>query len=138
VSTDADGNGSLLVTLPFPLEVGHCVSATATQADGTTWEFGNCLEVAAGGASARAAGRDAARALSPAEAARSAPPAAPQSRERPWAEGTTLRADGVPFQNPRPGGAAVDAVFGGVAPPPSGAPPRRTAAARPGADSSRF
>src|SRR5262249_38365071 len=72
VSTDADGNGSLLVTLPFPLEVGHCVSATATQADGTTWEFGNCLPVVAGGGSLGAPGRDAARALSPARASRSA------------------------------------------------------------------
>src|SRR5262249_18547762 len=89
----------------------------ATEADGTTWELGNGLPVVASGASP---GRDAARALSPAEAPRSALPALPPGRERPPAEGTTLRIDGAPFRDYRPGGAAVDAFFGGVAPLPSG------------------
>jgi hypothetical protein len=126
VSTDADGNGPLLVTLPLPLAVGHCVSATATEAGGTTWEFGNCLAVADGGASASAPGGDAARALSRAEAPRPAPPALPPRREQPPPEDVALRA----------GAAAVDAFFGGGAALPTAAAPRRTAAAPPGEDNS--
>ncbi len=137
VSTDADGYGYLLVTLPFPTEVGRCVSATATEADGTTWEFGNCLAVAAG-ASPGAPGRDAARALSPAEASRSAPLALPPDREHSWAEGITVRAGGALFRDRRPDGAAGDAFFGGAAPLPSSAPPRRTAVALPGEDGLLF
>src|SRR5262249_43309023 len=111
VNTDADGYGYLLVTLPSPVGAGRCVSALATQTSGTTWEFGNCLEVVAGGASPGAPGRDAARALSPAEAPRPALPALPPGRERPWAEGTTPRSDDALFRGRRPDGAAVDALF---------------------------
>ncbi len=131
VSTDADGFGYLLVTLPFAMEVGRCVSATATQFDDTTWEFGNCLPVVAGG-SPGAPGRDAAWVLSQAPASG---PVAPQGRERFGAEGTAFQVEGTPFRNPLPEGAAADAVFGDVAPLPSAAPLRRTAAVFPGEDS---
>jgi hypothetical protein len=132
ISTDADGYGSLLVTLPFALEVGRCLSATATEADGTTWEFGNGLPIVASDESPAAPGRDAAWMLRPAMAAWSASPALPLNRERPSAEGTTLRIDSVPFPDQRADGAAVDAFFGGGSRLLSEAPPRRTAAVFPG------
>ena len=45
VTTDANGNGDFRVTIASPLG-GYFVSATATERDGTTWEFGNRLAVA--------------------------------------------------------------------------------------------
>ncbi len=128
VSTDADGYGYLLATLPFPMEVGRCVSATATEADGTTWEFGNCLPIVASG-SPSVPGRDAALAPRLAEAS---PLAAPQSREHLGTEATTLRAEWTPFRDHRPDDAAADASFGGAA------PPRPTATAFPGEDGPLF
>lgn len=80
---------------------------------------------------AASTGRAAAWALSQAEAYRSAPPVSIPSRERPTAEGTTLRVDDVVSQDRRPDGAAVDAIFGGAS-------PRRRAAALPVEDGGRF
>jgi titin len=45
VTTDGNGNGYFRVTLRSSLTVGYFVSSTATEADGTTWEFGNSLRV---------------------------------------------------------------------------------------------